>query len=423
MTQVTRPSDRYSTWLGAALPAIVLLSGAVAVGLHFRPYHDESLYRPLIIDYSRKFDAQRIITYKDTTILTGPVTFLVYSVWARLVGVGLPALRSLSVLFAAAAGAFLVATDNRLGRKHAVLVGLTVCALPMFLATGTLVLSEPLSLAAAAVGTFLWVDGARDPSRSNRLWLSAVPLAVAANARATWLALPLSLCVGGAVIVRRPAAAIAPALAIAAQVPLWVLWGGLIPDPGRAVNEAAAAGVGTRPGLHPESALHQLTIAGFVFWPAIRIRRDRIRATVLYLFVGLALYVAFSPDMAFRFSGPLRAITTLRGGILRPLLPVMALCGWMLAMQIATGIIVGESPPVERSLAVTALFGWGTYLASPIAFDRYSLTFTPFWLLVLAPSLGRRPRIWSFWLVALLAVALASCTVAWGLVKSPSINA
>jgi hypothetical protein len=419
----TRSPDRRRVWAGVAVPAVALLAAATVTGLRFPPYHDERLYLPLIADYSRGFDAGRIATYRDTQILTGPAMFLTYSVWARLVGLDPARLRTLSAVLAAAAGAGFVAIDARLGGKRPVLVGLAVCALPLFLVTGTTVLSEPLSLAAAALGTTLWLGGAGGRSGSSRCWLSALPLAVAANARAPWLALPLALAVAGAAIVRRPAAAIAPALAIAAQVPLWVVWGGVIPDPGRVADQAAGMGIPAQAGLHPESLLHQLAVAGFAFWPALRVRRAPPRLALPWMLLGIVLYAAFAPDMTFRFGGPLRALAALGGGLMRPLLPAAALCGWALALQVGTDVLDGGRPPAARSLGVAALLGVGIYLASPISFDRYSLTFTPFWLLALAPALGRRPRLWGGWLAAELAVAAGSCAVAWWLLRSPSLPA
>jgi hypothetical protein len=227
----------------------------------------------------------------------------------------------------------------------------------------------------------------------------------------TMIAALAALCAAGLIAARRWSAALAPALAVAAQVPLWIAWGAIMP-PAREV--AVLRGVDPRAGLHIDSELHMIVIVGFLFWPALERVRPAVAAA--WSLAGLALYYLFTPDMGPRFGGPLRVMTGPLGWPGRVLLAAAFLAGWNLIAQVAAQALDPSRPVPRRSLALLALAITGIYAASPLGFDRYSLTFSPFWLLCLASGLEAGPRRWAWaaWLLCLAAPAALNLGVLFG---------
>jgi hypothetical protein len=387
--------------LAALMPGLGAVLVALITRLDFPPYHDEQNYLLLSRAFARGVTYERLTRFEGIASAIGPGMYLVYGGWFRLTGDdSLRTGRVLSVVWAGLGGAVLVSLGRFVAPKRPLWLGMSVLALPYFLATAITMLSEPICLLASALGIGGWLLGATT-GRGFWFWLAVLPLALALNVRLPNLALPIALAASGLIVLRRRDAALVSLLAIAAQTPLWMLWGSLMPPTqGLGVIREVS---GQRAGFHPTSLAHLLAMLGLALWPALRWPR-RCWIWALWILAGLIYGMFILPGLDVRFAGPLQKLGTLRGGVLRPLLILPFLAGLGLAALGARRALDPARSVASRTFLLLGLAGLGIFLASPLGFERYSLMFIHYWMLAFWPDLMQRRGLWGAWLTALLAL-------------------
>jgi 4-amino-4-deoxy-L-arabinose transferase-like glycosyltransferase len=398
--------------LGYLVPGLGLVAAAVATGLDFVPYHDEQYYIPLSRRFAKGISVELIRTYDGIASSPGPLLYTTYAAFIQVVGDGIRSMRSVSILIMGLFGAVAVDVGRLAGVRDRNLIwfGLAVLALPHFSSSGITVLSEPMALLGGGLAVDFWLRGMRS-GRVGWFWLSALPLAVSINVRPTQLSLVLALAAVGVLTrgARLPMLA-APAVAVLAQVPHWSLWGGLY-SPTQA--NGMIQGVSPKAGINVATLVHLVALVGFVLWPALLAAPRRVRGSRLVwaaMAVGaVTLYAAFRPDLAPRFSGPLATLGRARGGLLAPLLALPYLAGALLVAWASRLALDGSRPAADRTLAAVALSSVLIYVLSPLAFERYALTSTPFWIALVVPRIDDgRPAlraVWRAWVVVLMVTA------------------
>jgi hypothetical protein len=402
--------------LAAATPGLGLALTALVTRLGFATYHDEGYYLPLARKFAEGLSLDLIRTYDGIPSALGPVFYLVHGLWLRLAGDSLLMARILTVLIGSAVGAVVVEIGRVAGVRHPIWFGLAVLGLPHFATCGITMLSEPMALLGSTLGVYCWLRGLVS-ERPGWFLVASIPLALAIDVRVTQLALvPALLFVGLAAAGAKAARMASMALALAPQVPVWWLWGGLLPPTQR--RGVVLPGAEAQAGINLPTFVHLATVLGFLAWPvfpalAPRIRRDW-KLWGLMIACAVGLYLAARPDYSFRFAGPLSTLARVRGGLLRPALAPFAVAGCLLTLWGVLLVLDRREAVVDRALAAVGVAGLGIYVLSPLAFERYALTCSPFWLALIGPRLEDRRwcwALWRAWVVALLVMAVASVAV------------
>src|SRR5262249_62122845 len=106
--------------------------------------------------------------------------------------------------------------------------------------------------------------------------LPTMPLALALDVRPTQLALiPALLFVGLTTTGPKLARVVSLALAVASRLPLWWLWGGLLPPTQR--SGTVLQGSEAEAGINLPTLIHLTTVVGFLAWPAFPALIPRLR--------------------------------------------------------------------------------------------------------------------------------------------------
>jgi len=391
------------------LLALPLLLVAAATGLGFAPQTDELKFHLGVVQQFGQ--ALPAIPWRDYHAATPPLPYLLWALWAKLFGYGLPALRLLTLLLSYAGILAFWDLARRRGHPAPLLEAMLLLFSPyLFLNSFTLyTVNVGLPFEVLALRFYLEADRT---GWKGLLW-GGLAAAVAVYCRQHYLFLPAGMglywlwrtlrdwrTLRRFQTFARFALIALPALLFA---PLALAWGGLTPPAFQQLH-TLRANVQNVNFLLMLVGLYCAPLA-LLAWP--NIARCGWRAGALLL--GLPLYVAFRPD--YGEAADAQAGIILHGlDILRRLAGPLVAGAGQVALW-ANGLVIlaaagGRLPEARRAGAAREpllLCAWMLafaviLLASDAVYERFYALIVPVLLLLLYPWAARRRIVLALWL-------------------------
>jgi 4-amino-4-deoxy-L-arabinose transferase-like glycosyltransferase len=367
---------------------------------HWAPWGDEAHYLETVRRFGEGLDLQLLRSYPHE--MTGPLGFVAYGLWGRMVGFDLWPLRLLSPLLALATCLLLTGLLQHVAHRRLVIAGTAMLALnPYFVGLAVFVFTDMLALLFMLVAVTGFVR--------DRRWLTIAGMAGAVTTRQFQVFLVLAFILASfTLIARRPPQVARQLVAIAVGLlpfgALVWLWGGL--SPANSIRRI----FWTSPHFDLHGLSLYLAIPGVYALPLVIYRLYRLRHRVPWSTVAGGIAIA-----ALVLIFPVRAAAVqVRGGwetvgfahrALTYLLPGAAAtavwfasaCCWLVA-AIEQGRRAWRSRDhVASSLPVTACCGVISFLAvmpfSYMPWEKYALPLIVFAIVVLCMETERRDEL------------------------------
>ncbi|MBI9073811.1 MAG: hypothetical protein JEZ02_00270 [Desulfatibacillum sp.] len=227
-----------------ALYAASIVLAQQVVGFYGAPVHDEVHFLVAIKLFGSGVSLENLAGYNETS---GPLPFILYGLWGRFLGFGMPTLRFLSLLvgFGALSLIHYFLYDTLNNKKQALVGALFIAVNPYMMALSVLVYTDMMAL--------LFLFGAVLAFKGEKPWLYGTFMALALLCRQYFVFFPLAVGVAAILrlIVNRQGRAYKMIVASVVSVfPLALLmivvWGGVCPQ-----NATRAAWVDGMTGFHP----------------------------------------------------------------------------------------------------------------------------------------------------------------------------
>jgi len=388
-----------SPWALTAIAGSLFVTLVFGAGLFdHEHYNDENFYNRLIRYYAGQTFPTPIYDSANQPIALGPTFFLAHRLWSGIFGAGEFQARAFSLGLMLAASVFWTSIAIRIYREAPAPLVLAFWILPFHAVFAICTLAEPFMLAFLLASVRLWmsaVDRIQDTpawSAPLRFCLSGVLFGIAINCKVPLLPIAIAMALFGALRIRNVWSVVGPLIAIFSQAPFWINWGNIFP-PGQRLGMMPQ--FAHMSGIHPETAIHLLTVCGTVLWPAFRFER-KSTASWCVLAAGLIVWFSLAPQLAqddesrYRFAGPVLQASYL-GTAFRWALILPFLAGWQILFDCVRHVRRNDVAPFRQLFMATAALSLFAFIRSPLGFDRYVTCFLPLWWISLWPEIRRYP--------------------------------
>jgi hypothetical protein len=376
------------------LAAIFFLMLAALGMLDHAELIDEPFYIPLASEYAQSGYLKPIQGSMKAVSTIGPSYYISLKLWMEIAGREIEPFRLFSTFCMIAAAGIWFLIGRRMGIKSSGVHMLTLLVMPHLAITSFCVMAETYTLVNILLFLYCWLI-ANDALASGRLTmarniflLSGLPLAMAANAKPPCIVYAAAFAIIGLVRVKNVWAIAGPVLAIVLQMPFWVMWGSIFPPAALALSDLSRQAI-----AYPDTAVHLISIAGLMLWPALKWKWNRF--TAFQLITGVIVWIIFEPDLRpngpvfYRFLGPLMQAYALIPA-LKWLYLIAFLAAWKLLWDLAVEMLCNRLEITQQALLAGVFLFLGGIMKSPLAFDRYAAFFLPYLYLVVAGTLEKR---------------------------------